>query len=298
MNAQTTVLVIDDLEPFRRYLQTALELIGYRVVTAAGGRQGLELFEQTSPDIVLVDLQMPDMNGLDVITKVRSISNLTPAIVISGQGLLADSIEATRRGAWDYLIKPVTMGELEVVIKRCLERARLLWENLMYRERLEQMVHAQTGELRESRARYRRLLESVSNYIYTVTVQDGKPVQTIHRPGCERITGYTLEEFTADPGLWFRIIYEDDRPQVFGLSQHLLTDSHSHTLEHRILHKNGSIRWVTNTLVPGWHRNDLLVSDTGITGSVTHYYDGVICDITRRKRAEAEGFIPSISLAA
>jgi phosphoserine phosphatase RsbU/P len=112
MHTPKTVLVIDDLEPFRRYLQISLELVGYRVVTAAGGRQGVELFEQTSPDIVLVDLQMPDMNGLDVITEISKISNFIPTIVISGQGLLADSIEATRRGAWDYLISRLRWGNL------------------------------------------------------------------------------------------------------------------------------------------------------------------------------------------
>lgn len=286
MHNQTSVLVIDDDEPLRRYLQTTLELGGHHVITADGGRQGLELFEQKQPDIVLLDLLMPDMNGLDVIARIRSITNFIPIIVISGHGLLADSIEATRRGACDYLIKPINKSELEFSIERCLERARLLWENLMYRERLEQMVHAQTGELRESRARYRRLLESVSNYIYTVTVQNGKPVQTIHRPGCELITGHTLEEFTTDPGLWFRIVHEDDRPLVFGMAQYLLTNAHHHTLEHRILHKDGSVRWVSNTLVPGWNSNDLPIPHKGTADNAVNYYDGIITDITRRKAAD------------
>lgn len=288
MNKQTTVLVIDDTEPFRIYLQKVLELGGHHVITAAGGRRGLELFEQEAPDIVLVDLQMPDMNGLDVIAEIHKVSNFIPTIVISGQGLLTDSIEATRRGAWDYLIKPINKDELEFSIGRCLERARLLRENHIYRERLEQLVQSQTRELRESRARYRRLLESVTNYIYTVTVHNGKPVETIHRPGCERITGYALDEFTADPGLWSRIIHEDDRPLVFGLAQFMLTDSHNHTLEHRIHHKDGSIRWVTNTLVPSWNGQEILIPHQNISGSQIHYYDGVITDITRRKVAEEQ----------
>lgn len=288
MHTPKTILVIDDDEPFRRYLQTALAQAGHQVITAAGGRQGLALFEQKLPDIVLVDLQMPDMNGLEVITKITAISNFTPVIIISGQSLLADSIEATKRGAWYYLIKPINMDELDFAIRRCLERARLLCENLMYQERLEQMLHTKTRKLRDSQARYRRLLESVTHYIYTVTVQDGKPMEFIHRSGCERITGHTLEEFTADPGLWFRIIHEDDRPLLFGLTQHLLTDPHNQTLEHRIIHKDGSIRWVTNTLVPGWNSNDRLVQHKGVSDHVIHYYDGVITDITRRKEAETQ----------
>ncbi len=285
MHTPKTVLVIDDDKPFRSYLQTALELSGYRVITAAGGRQGLELFKQKNPDIVLVDLQMPDMHGLEVISAFHKNSAFIPVIVISGQGLLADSIESTRRGAWYYLIKPITMDELDFAINRCLERARLLWENLMYRERLEQILHTKIRELQESRARYRRLLESVTSYIYTVTVKDGKPVEIIHSLGCEQITGHTLEEFIADPGLWFRIIHEDDRPQVYGLTQHLLSNPHNHVLEHRILHKDGSIRWVTNTLVPGWSSQALSLPQTCMADNAVHYYDGVITDITQRKEA-------------
>jgi DNA-binding NtrC family response regulator len=163
------VLVIDDTKPFRVYLKRILEQGGYQVVAAADGRQGLELFEQEAPDIVLVDLIMPGMSGLDVISEINKTIDLVPTIVISGQGLLTDSIEATRRGAWDYLIKPVNKDELDFSIGRCLERARLLRENLIYRERLELLVQSRTRELRESRARYQRLLESVSNYIYTMT---------------------------------------------------------------------------------------------------------------------------------
>ncbi|MDD2853583.1 MAG: response regulator [Desulfuromonadaceae bacterium] len=288
MNNQATVLVIDDIEQFRIYLKTVLEVCGYRVVTAEGGSKGLELFKQETPDLVLVDLLMPDMHGLDVIAEIHKMNCFVPIIVISGQGQLVDSIEATRRGACDYLIKPINKNDLDFSIGRCLERTRLLRENSMYRERLEQLVRSQTRELRESRARYRRLLESVTNYVYTVTVKDGKPLETIHRPGCERITGHSLKEFSADPGLWFRIIHKDDRPLVFGLAQHLLTNSHNHTIEHRILHKDGSIRWVTNTLVPSWNAQTILIPHKSISGTEVDYYDGVITDITRRKVAEEE----------
>jgi sigma-B regulation protein RsbU (phosphoserine phosphatase) len=97
-----------------------------------------------------------------------------------------------------------------------------------------------------------------------------------------------LEEFTADPGLWFRIIHEDDRPLVFGMAQHLLANSHNHTLEHRILHKDGSIRWVTNTLVPSWNSQEIHIPHKNISGSPIYYYDGVITDITMRKMAEEQ----------
>ncbi|MDO9068574.1 MAG: response regulator [Deltaproteobacteria bacterium] len=287
MDNQTTVLAIDDFEPVLTYLQTALEIGGHRVVAAANGRQGLEVFELETPDIILVDLQMPDMGGLEFIAEIRKSNDSVPIIVISGQSSLTDAIEATRCGAWDYLTKPINRNELDFSIRRCLERARLLRENHNYSKHLELLVRAQTVEIEENKARYRRLLESVTNYVYTVTVRDGVPVETIHRPGCERITGRTLEEFNADPGLWRRIIHEDDRLLVFGLSQHILADPGNRTMEHRILHKDGSIRWVTNTLVPCRNMQATLMNN-GAPGALLLSYDCIITDITQRKTTEEQ----------
>jgi sigma-B regulation protein RsbU (phosphoserine phosphatase) len=216
---------------------------------------------------------------------------------MSGQGSLTDAIEATRCGAWDYLTKPIHKNELGFSIDRCLERARLLRENHQYREHLEQLVQAQTAEIQESRERYRRLLESVTSYLYSVVVKNGIPVKTIHQQGCERVTGHTQEEFYSDPALWYRIIHEDDRTLVFGLSQHILTDPDNQTLEHRILHKDGSIRWVTNTMVPGWNSRALPLPGNNTAGSRLLYYDGIITDITRRKKAEEQLNIRLGSLA-
>lgn len=286
MNNQTTVLVIDDFEPFLSCLQTLLERDGHRVVTAEYGRQGLKAFEREAPDIVLADLQLPDMHGLELIAEIHRSSDTVPVIVISGEGSLSEAIEATRCGAWDYLTKPINKDELDFSIGRCLERARLLRENHQYRQHLEQLVLAQTADIQESRERYRRLLESVTSYVYTVAVKDGVPVKTIHQQGCEQLTGHTLEEFNTDPALWYRIIHEDDRTLVFGMAQHILTDPDNHTLEHRILHKDGSIRWVTNTMVPNRISQGLLLSHDDISGGSHFYYDVIITDITRRKIAE------------
>lgn len=286
MRNQITVLAIYDDEPFHLCLQTALELAGHDLITAADGRQGLELLAQKRPDIVLLDLQIPDMSGLEVIVELHTISSFTPVIVISGYDTRADAIKATRCGAWDYLTRPFNEEELAFAIGRCLERTRLIQENCYLHEQLEQLVHAQTSKIKESRARYRRLLESVTTYVYTVIVRNGVPAETIHRPGCERITGHTPEEFDADPGLWYRIIHEDDRPLVYAMAQQMLTKPDKHTLEHRIIHKDGTIHWVSNTLVPGPSWQILQFSNDVTPDSRCLYYDGIISDITRCKTAE------------
>jgi PAS domain S-box-containing protein len=131
--------------------------------------------------------------------------------------------------------------------------------------------------LRESEKRYKLLLGSVTDYIYTVQVQGGRSVATVHGPGCAAVTGYAPEEYAADPGLWYRMVYEPDRPAVTTQAVAILAGEAASPLEHRILHRDGSVHWVRNTPVPHYDQQGHLVA-----------YDGLISDITARKQAEQE----------
>jgi diguanylate cyclase (GGDEF)-like protein/PAS domain S-box-containing protein len=138
-------------------------------------------------------------------------------------------------------------------------------------ERFEEAWHA----VRESEERYRRLLESVTDYVYTVKVEDGRAVSTTHGEGCARLTGYTAEEYAADPNLWYRMVHKEDRPAVLEQARALLGGENAGPLDHRILHKDGTVRWVRNTPVT---RRDAF-------GRVA-FYDGIIQDITGAKNLE------------
>jgi PAS domain S-box-containing protein len=129
--------------------------------------------------------------------------------------------------------------------------------------------------LRESEQRYRRLLDSTTDYIYTVKIDNGQAVATSHGPGCQAVTGYSSFEYQADPFLWYRMVHEEDRPLVIEQSKKGIAGELVAPLEHRIIHKDGSIRWVLSTPVP---RKD----DRGRVIS----YDGLVSDITARKVAE------------
>jgi PAS domain S-box-containing protein len=275
MNESTSVLIVDDSKSARSFLREIIANLGHRVFEAANGREGLELLDCQSPDIILTDLEMPEMDGLAFIGELRNTCPQIPVIVISVKSSYDDVIEAVRRGAWDYLVKPIREEDLDIIINRSLERARLLDENFRYRRQLEEEVQAQTQELLASGERYRRLLESVTNYVYTVIFSGGGSVETFHRSGCEKVTGYMVEEYLADPDLWYKIVHEDDRSMVLAMTRHILTESAILDLEHRILHKDGSIRWVRNTLVPYRGKGGAILS-----------YDGIIADITERKQAE------------
>ena len=136
-----TILVIDDDEVIRQCFSDQLEDLGYRVLTAENGRIGIKVIEQQQPDLVLTDLRMPEMGGLEVIRHARDISIDIPFIVVSGAGRIDDVVEALRLGAYDYLVKPVNdLGILGHTLSRALEKASLLRSNLDYQEQLEGLV--------------------------------------------------------------------------------------------------------------------------------------------------------------
>jgi len=131
------------------------------------------------------------------------------------------------------------------------------------------------AELQEREQRYKRLLASASDYIFTVTVHNGRSVATSHGPACLAVTGYASNEFEADPELWYRIICEDDRASVLAQVERLLKGEAPPPLEHRIIHQDGQIRWIRNVSVPHKDQHGRVVG-----------YDGLISDITKRKHAE------------
>lgn len=129
--------------------------------------------------------------------------------------------------------------------------------------------------LQESEERYRRITDSVTHYIYSVRVEDGRPAETVHGAACKAVTGYSETDFAADPYLWYTMIHEEDREAVKRLAERTMAGGTSEELEHRIWRRDGRLRWVRNRLVPHYGPGGILVS-----------YDGLISDITERKNAE------------
>ena len=135
------VLTIDDDQSVRESLANYLEDFGYAVLQAEDGRHGLDVLGTHRPDLILVDLRMPRMDGLQVLARVREIAPEIPIMVVSGAGDIRDVVEALRRGAWDYLVKPIQdMNILLHAVETCLERARLLRQNREYQQSLEESL--------------------------------------------------------------------------------------------------------------------------------------------------------------
>ena len=127
----------------------------------------------------------------------------------------------------------------------------------------------------EMEHRYEKLINYLTDYIYTVTIEDGKAVSTVHGPGCISVTGYSSDDYRRDPELWYRMVHGRDREKVLQQAQRALAGDTVNPLEHRIIHRDGSVRWIRNSIV-------ITKDDNGRPVA----YDGLINDITERKKAE------------
>lgn len=147
----TKTLVVDDDVLIRKVISEFLKQQGHYVLEAENGSVGLHVFRKDEPDLILVDLLMPVMGGLDFLAYVTKESPETPVIIVSGMGHFEDAVRALRLGAWDYLTKPIKdFNVLAHTINKALERAELLKEKRKYQEFLEREVKRRTLELEQT----------------------------------------------------------------------------------------------------------------------------------------------------
>ncbi|MFH2064283.1 MAG: response regulator [Pseudomonadota bacterium] len=147
---QKSILIIDDESSIRSSFRYYLEDLGYTIFEAENGLIGLEQFKRHSPDVVLVDLRMPEIDGLSVMEKISKQSPNTPVIVISGAGNIGNVVQALRLGAWDYIVKPIEdLSVLRHAIEKALERYNFILQNQAYQEHLEEEVTKRTIELKK-----------------------------------------------------------------------------------------------------------------------------------------------------
>jgi PAS domain S-box-containing protein len=129
--------------------------------------------------------------------------------------------------------------------------------------------------LRISEERYRRITDIILDYIYSVKIENGQVTETIHTPGCFRVTGYTPEEFTADPYLWYKMVHDDDKPAVSAVLKEIFEGESVVSFSHRIVKRDGKSGWVKSTIVARKNERGTLLG-----------YDGLVEDITERREME------------
>jgi DNA-binding NtrC family response regulator len=130
------ILVVDD-EPLQRdILKTILDDEGYETYTASSGEEGLKILQEIHPDVVLTDLRMEGMDGIEFIESIPKEPFETPAIVMTAFGTIASAVDAIRKGAFDYLTKPLDKDVILISVKRAVEKVNLLKENLQLQKAL------------------------------------------------------------------------------------------------------------------------------------------------------------------
>jgi two-component system nitrogen regulation response regulator NtrX len=142
---KSRILVIDDEAAIRDSLRMILEYEGYEFLGAATGQEGLAFAARETPDLVFLDIKMPGMDGLDVLQQLRAADESLPVVMISGHATVTTAVEATRRGAFDFIEKPLASERVLVTIRNALDRSRLADENRSLR-RAAEVRHQIVGE--------------------------------------------------------------------------------------------------------------------------------------------------------
>ena len=180
------ILLIDDEADILRVLSMTLKADGYQVVTAENGEDGLALFNRESPDIVLTDIKMPGMDGIEVLKQIKAISDEAEVIMVTGHGDIDLAIEAMQFGASDFINKPIREKALAVSLKRAHEKIDIKRQLKAYTHELEDQIALATRELRR-RSNFQIKLIRSSNDGIVATDRDLNVV--IFNPGAERIFG-------------------------------------------------------------------------------------------------------------
>ena len=149
---ETRILVVDDDTMMRFNIAGYLEDSGYNVCEAGDGTDAIVTVRDQPPDLVLCDLRMPGMDGLDVMRELHDGYPELPVIAVSGTGVLNDAVDALRAGAWDFVIKPIqNMAVLEHAVTGALQKARLMRDNRRYQQDLEQANQTLRNNLQQMR---------------------------------------------------------------------------------------------------------------------------------------------------
>jgi PAS domain S-box-containing protein len=257
-----SILLVDDETELLNFACSYLEdQRGFHVQCVSSAKEALRTMQDTPFDVVVSDYQMPVMDGIQFLKKLRGRKDSIPFIIFTGKGREEIAIEALNAGADFYLQKggepEAQFAELSHIIRQVVRQ------------------HRAEDNLGESEIRYQRICEGLTDYLYTVRVQDGQAVATTHGAACFAVTGYTTNEFASDSFLWLRMVSDDDRERVIDHFRGVLSGKPVPPIEHRIVRKDGRVRWVRDTPILQLDATGHLVS-----------YDGVIKDITETKLVE------------
>src|SRR3984885_58151 len=185
---KTKILIVDDEEAIREVISTLLEALGYECSSVSNGRLAKEYLLGHAVDMVLSDMIMPEMDGIKLLDWLRNHDPEVPVIMVTAIHDLSTALEAIRRGAYDYILKPFEKDNLYLAVRRALEHRRLVLENRNYQRNLEKLVEERTAQLQgaieQLEQSYDDTLEALGGAL------DLKDAET--EGHCKRVTAFTI----------------------------------------------------------------------------------------------------------
>lgn len=249
------VLCIDDEAEARKALCSLLRSRKYTVTTAASGQSGLSFFKKRKFDVVLCDLNMPKMNGLQFLEKAKRIKPDIPVVILSSHGTISSAVKSIKKGAYDFILEPPNIDEIETTIHQALEKRDL------------------QKRLQESEMSLRMLVENVPDIIYTFNPK-GEFIRL--SPAVKANLGYKPSELLGKP--FFDIVHPEDKARAKAgfLSTVKAAKGEIRHAEFRMVTKSGEVRYFEV------HGQPVIENGRFVRG------DGIARDVTARKSIEKE----------
>ena len=206
MTMARKILIIDDDTSLRRVLEYNLQEEGYDVIAAGDGKEGLLLFDEQPPDLVITDLKMPGVSGFQVLEAIKKRSPQVPVMVLTAFGAVETAVEAMKLGAYDYITKPFNRDELRLVVRKALEMQGLTEENRRLKEELSERTEFRniigiSGAMEKVFAVVRKVADTEATVLITGESGTGKELvaKAIHSLSTRRTAPFIAINCAAIP---------------------------------------------------------------------------------------------------
>ena len=275
------ILIVDDEEIIVKLLSMSLRSDGYETVTANSGEQGLEVFKAESPDIVVTDIKMPGMDGLELLKKIKEIDSEKEVIIVTGHGDIDSTIKALQYGASDFINKPVRDEALAIALERAKAKIAIRAKLKEYTENLEIKVAEATEEIRR-KSNFQRLLIKSSHDAIVAFDHDWKVV--VYNPEAARMFGEAAKDVRNKMTI-------DDlyTPKIAKIFKNL---AQKETQQNTLPWKENIINTKDNRQIPVKYTSKVLYKTGEFVGTVNFFQN-----LTEIKRLEKE-LVQSERLAA
>jgi len=278
MSSVKNILIADDDQAIRDVLQLILQDNGYQVFMARNGKEAVEIIQTAHMDVDLLDIQMPEMDGIQALKNIKKSAKDTEVLIVTGHANL-ENLRKTivENGAFDYLLKPFNLNEMLNTVQNALLKQEYIRQNNSVENevndriaQLENDFEERTRELRESQIKYSEIIENSNDII--LVVQDGK-LKFANRKAVD-LTGYSLKHMLNIP--FTQLVEPEDRKLVEETGMQQLNEKDgTNTYTFRVLRKHGKLFWVeANSKRTIWEERPALLA--------------FLRDISARKRSEAQ----------